>query len=47
MKVIENTQKQFVTMIQQIGINKEIIIDTGSPVTIMPPDERIMGNSAG
>ena len=34
--------KHFTAVVQHNGMNKEFIIDTGSPISIMPPDERIM-----
>ena len=42
-KTIENKQKQY-TAVMRInnGIKKEFVIDTWSPVTIIPPDERIL-----
>ena len=42
---IENRQKQYSKVIQVNGMKKEFIIDTGSPVTIMPSDERKMGKT--
>ena len=34
--------KHFTATVQINGIKKEFIIDTGSPISKMPPDERIM-----
>ena len=34
--------KHFTATVQINGVKKEFIIDTGSPVSIKPPDERIM-----
>ena len=34
--------KHFTAVVRVNGIKKEFIIDTGSPISIMPPDERIM-----
>ena len=34
--------KHFTATVQINRIKKEFIIDTGSPISIMPPDERIM-----
>ena len=34
--------KHFTATVQINGIKKEFLIDTGSPVSIMPPDKRIM-----
>ena len=41
-KTIEEKNKRYKTTIKINGVRKEFIIDTGSPITIMPPDERIM-----
>ena len=41
-KKINKMNKHFTTTVQTNGIKKEFIIDTGSPISIMPPDERIM-----
>ena len=41
-KKINEMNKHFTATVQIDGIKKEFIIDTGSPVSIMPPDERIM-----
>ena len=35
-------KKHFTATVQINGIKKEFIIDTGSPITTRPPDERIM-----
>ena len=41
-KKIDETNKHFTTISNGInGISKEFIIDTGSPISLMPPDERI------
>ena len=42
LKVIEEKNKQYTATIKINGVKKEFIIDTGSPITIMPPDERTM-----
>ena len=34
--------KHFTEVVRVIGVKKEFIIDTGSPISIMPPDERII-----
>ena len=41
-KTIEEKNKHYTATIKINGVRKEFIIDTGSPITIMPPDERIM-----
>ena len=41
-KTIEEKNKHYTASIKINGVRKEFIIDTGSPTTIMPPDERIM-----
>ena len=41
-KAIEEKNKHYTATIKLNGVRKEFIIDTGSPITIMPPDERIM-----
>ena len=41
-KAIEEKNKHYTATIKINGVRKEFIIDTGSPITIMPPDERIM-----
>ena len=41
-KAIEEKNKHYTATIKINGVGKEFIIDTGSPITIMPPDERIM-----
>ena len=41
-KAIEEKNKHYTATIKINGVKKEFIIDTGSPITIMPPDERIM-----
>ena len=41
-KAIEEKNKHYTATIKINGVKKEIIIDTGSPITIMPPDEGIM-----
>ena len=40
-KKIDETNKHFTTMLKINGVTKEFIIDTGSPISLMPPDERI------
>ena len=40
-KNIDETNKHFTTTLKINGIPKEFIIDTGSPISLMPPDERI------
>ena len=44
-KTIEDGQKQYAAVIQVKRMNKEFIIDSGSLVTLMPPDERILRNT--
>ena len=39
---IEEKTKHYLATIKTNGVKKEFIIDTGSPITIMPPDGRIM-----
>ena len=41
-KKIEETNKHHTANEKINGIMKEFIIDTGSPISIMPPDRRIM-----
>ena len=41
-KKIEETNKHYTAIVKINGIAKEFIIDTGSPISIMPPDKRIM-----
>ena len=41
-KAIEEKNKHYTATIKINGVKKEFIIDTGSPIPIMPPDERIM-----
>ena len=41
-KKIEETNKHYTATVKINGIIKEFIIDTGSPISIMPPDQRIM-----
>ena len=41
-KIIVEQQKHYTAKIKIKGTPKEFIIDTGSPVTIMPLDEQIM-----
>ena len=41
-KKINEMNKHFTATVQINGIKKEFIIDTGSPVSIIPPDDRIM-----
>ena len=41
-KKINEMSKPFTAVVQINGIKKELIIDTGSPISIKPPDERIM-----
>ena len=40
-KKMDETNKHFTTTLKINGIPKEFIIDTGSPKSLMPPDERI------
>ena len=40
-KKIDETNKHFTSMLKINGIPKEFIIDTGSTILLMPPDERI------
>ena len=41
-ETIEEKNKHYTATIKINGVRKDFIIDTGSPITIMPPDERIM-----
>ena len=41
-KAIEEKNKHYTATIKINGVKKEIIIDTGSPITIMPLDKKIM-----
>ena len=41
-KKIEETNKHYTATVKINGIAKEFIIDTGSPISIMPPDKRII-----
>ena len=41
-KTIEDRRKQYTALVLKNGMNKEFVTDTGSPVTIKPPDERSM-----
>ena len=41
-KTIEEKNKHYTATIKINGVKKKFIIDTGSRITIMPPDERIM-----
>ena len=41
-KKIEENNKHYTATVKINGIKKEFIIDTGSPITIMPPDEKIL-----
>ena len=40
-KTIEEKNKHYTATIKINGVKKEFIIDTGSSITTMPPDERI------
>ena len=40
-KKIEEKSKHYTATVEINGKKKEFIIDTGSPITIMPPDETI------
>ena len=40
-KKIDETNKHFTTTLRTNGIPKEFVIDTGSPISLKPPDERI------
>ena len=40
-KKIDETNKHFTTTLIINGVTKEFITDTGSPISLMPPDERI------
>ena len=39
---IEEKNKHYTATIRKNGVKKEFIIDTGSPKTIVPPDEKFM-----
>ena len=41
-KKVNEMNKHFTAVVRVNGVKKEFIIDTGSPVSIMPPDERII-----
>ena len=41
-KKIEQTNKHYTATVKSIGISKEFVFDTGSPISIMPPVKRIM-----
>ena len=41
-KATEEKNKHYTATIKINGVKKEHIMDTGSPITIMPPDERMM-----
>ena len=41
-KKIEEKNKHYRATVKVNEIKKEFIIDTGSPITIMPPDEKIL-----
>ena len=41
-KKIEETNKHYIANVKIKGIMKEFKIDTGSPISIMPPDKRIL-----
>ena len=41
-KKINEISKHFTAVVKVNGIKIEFIIDTGSPISIMPPDERVM-----
>ena len=40
-KKIDEKNKHFTTTLKINGVMKEIIIDTGSPISLKPPDEKI------
>ena len=42
MKKIEETNKHYTATIKINGVRKEFIIDTRSPITIMPMNKRIL-----
>ena len=44
-KKINEKSKHFTAVVQINGIKKEFIIDTGMPISIMPPDEKIMNST--
>ena len=44
-KTIANRQKQNTAVVRKYGIKKDFVIETVSPVTKMPPDERMMGKT--
>ena len=41
-KKIEEKNKNYTATVKTNGIKKEFIVDTGSPITIMLPDEKIL-----
>ena len=42
MKKIEENSKHYTAAVKINGKKKEFIIDTGSLITIMPPDEKVL-----
>ena len=41
-RTIEEKNKHYTATIKINGVKKKFIIDTGSPISIMPPDEKIL-----
>ena len=41
-KKINEMNKHFTAVVRVNGVKKEFVIDTGSPISMMPPDERII-----
>ena len=41
-KKIDETNKLFTTMLKINGVTEKFITDTGLPISLMPPDERII-----
>ena len=41
-KKIEETNKHYTAIVKKNGVRKEFITDTGSPITIMPMDKKIV-----
>ena len=44
-KTIANSQKQYTAVVRIYGIKKDFVIETGTSVTKMPPDEQMMGKT--
>ena len=44
-RTIEEKNKHYTATVKVNGVKKEFLLDTGSPITMMPPDEKIMKSS--